>query len=80
MNANEIAARTDARRNAKSPYPFLLVYSQKFTSGNLEGIEIVNDLPFCSEADALLWVKRINAKEASGKNNYRVTDHAVATM
>ena len=52
-----------------------------FTAGILAGVTpFIDEIPFCTEADAARWVTAINAKNARGTLEYRVIDHAVMPM
>lgn len=81
LTASEIETLiADRRAGFSRHYPFILCYVQEFTSGALEGIKRIDSLPFCTEADAEGWVRKINAKQARGAMNYRVTEHAVRAL
>lgn len=74
-----VSERVSARRDGRlpCPYPVILVFVREHTSGFLAGIRGVDTLPFCAATDAAEWVAKINAKEARGAMNYKVTEYVI---
>ena len=63
-------------RAVRAGYTDMLVFTKEHaTLGTIEEM-----LPFCSQADAEDWVKKINAKHKRGKLPYRVTLYYVRDL
>lgn len=63
--------------NTKSAYPARLYFTKFFTDGLLKGMRVEDDMGFVTAGDAMQWVRAVNAKNADGRLEYRVSAYSV---
>jgi len=75
MNAdNTQTTQTTAPAHMTTVHSRIVVWKQVFVSGTLEGIEIVQSLPFGDSASAYRWIGGVKANIERGALPWRFVD------
>lgn len=70
----------DRRAGVGAHYPYLLIFTRSWTSGNLAGLTSDDCLPVVRQEDGQEWLDAINKQEAKGSLNYRVVGVAIVPL